>query len=139
MTVSSSFLGTGWSFPPTFQRGSKSVLMVSDEEDIRSSLEVLLTTTIGERVMQPQFGCSLHRLIFAPLDATLRAYVADLVRTAILYFEPRIIVDAVNFEADRADEIEGRLLISIDYTIAGTNTRGNHVFPFDVSEATESA
>ena len=69
--------------------------MTSDEEDIRSSLRILLTTDVGERVMQPRYGCNLHRLVFEPLDTTLQAYMKDLIRTAILYFEPRIILNDV--------------------------------------------
>jgi phage baseplate assembly protein W len=129
-----SFLGTGWSFPPTFLRSSRSVVMTADEEDIRCSLEILLSTEVGERIMQPRYGCNLSRLVFEPLDLTLQAYMKDLIRTAILYFEPRIVVDDVTFELD-VDQ--GRIEISIDYTIARTNTRGNYVYPFYRAEGSE--
>lgn len=129
-----SFLGTGWGFPPTFVRGAQGVTMISDEEDIRSSLEILLSTEVGERVMQPKYGCNLHRLLFEPLDLTLQAYVKDLVKTAILYFEPRVILDDVTFEL--ASE-EGRIDIRIDYTVATTNTRNNFVYPFYIGEGTQ--
>ena len=47
------FLGTGWSFPPEFSKNEKRVKMTSGEEDIKKSLEILLTTSLGERVMLP--------------------------------------------------------------------------------------
>jgi phage baseplate assembly protein W len=125
------FLGTGWSFPPTFDRARRSVAMISDEEDIRSSLEILLSTDVGERVMQPKYGCDLRRLVFEPLDTTLQAYMKDLIRTAVLYFEPRIILDDVILVPDPG---EGRILIEVRYTIATTNTRRNFVYPFSVRE-----
>ncbi len=53
------FLGQGWGFPPEFTRSSHSVKMIAGEEDIRSSLEILLSTSIGERVMQPAYGADL--------------------------------------------------------------------------------
>ena len=134
MADQSSFLGTGWSFPPTFDRGAKSVRMISDEEDIRSSLEILLSTQVGERVMQPKYGCNLDRLVFEPLDTSLQAYMKDLIRTAILYFEPRIILDDVRLEPF---PLEGRIDIQIDYTVAATNTRNNFVFPFYKEEGSE--
>ena len=134
MAESRSFLGTGWSFPPTFVQSSHSVAMTSDEEDIRASLEILLSTTIGERVMQPKYGCNLHRLLFEPLDTTLQAYMKDLIKTAILYFEPRIILDDVILEPE---PLEGRVVIEIHYTIAGTNTRNNFVYPFYIEEGTQ--
>ncbi len=129
-----SFLGTGWGFPPTFVRGGQGVVMTSDEEDIRASLEILLSTDVGERVMQPKYGCDLKRLFFEPLDLTLQAYIKDLVETAILYFEPRIVLDDVTFEL--AAE-EGRIDIRIDYTVATTNARNNFVYPFYIAEGTQ--
>ncbi len=134
MAKERSFLGTGWGFPPTFVRGLRGVETVSDEEDIRQSLEILLSTEVGERVMQPKYGCNLHRLLFEPLDLTLQAYMKDLIKTAILYFEPRILLDDVTFELESE---EGRIDITIDYTIATTNTRNNFVYPFYLSEGTQ--
>lgn len=134
MARQTSFLGTGWGFPPTFDRSLAGVRMVSDEADIRSSLEILLSTEVGERVMQPKYGCDLHRLLFEPLDTTLQAYMQDLVRTAILYFEPRIVLNALTLEPDPE---QGRILINIDYTVASTNTRNNFVYPYYKSEGTE--
>lgn len=129
-----SFLGTGWDFPPSFDRSAGSVRMLTDESDIRSSLEILLSTDVGERVMQPRYGCNLRRLLFEPLDLTLQAYMKDLIRTAILYFEPRIILDDVVLIPE---PLEGRVVIEIHYTIAGTNTRNNFVYPFYLEEGTE--
>lgn len=54
-----SFLGTGWSFPPTFNNISGTVEMVSDEKDIFQSLHILLSTQLKERVMRSDFGCDL--------------------------------------------------------------------------------
>lgn len=108
--------------------------MISDEDDIRSSLQILLSTTVGERRMQPRYGCNLQKLVFEPSDATLQAYIKDLVRTAILYFEPRIILDNLTLEAS---PLEGRIEIVLTYTVAATNTRYNLVYPFYIAEGTE--
>lgn len=129
-----SFLGTGWDFPPAFDGGPDHVRMVSDEDDIRSSLRILLTTTVGERRMQPRYGCNLRRLVFEPADTTLQAYIKDLVRTAILYFEPRIILDDLALEPD---PLEGLIYLHLTYTVARTNTRFNVVYPFYLTDATE--
>jgi hypothetical protein len=134
MADNRSFLGTGWGFPPTFRRSTGGVDMLSAEADIQSSLEILLSTRVGERVMQPKYGCNMDRLLFEPLDTTLQAYMKDLIRTAILYFEPRIILNDVVLEPE---VLEGRILITIDYTVATTNTRNNFVYPFYVEEGVE--
>ncbi len=66
-----SFLGTGWAFPPAFDNESASVEMVSNYEDIKQSLDILLSTSLGERVMQPDYGCNLTDYIFESLNSTL--------------------------------------------------------------------
>lgn len=130
-----SFLGRGWSFPPEFNRESRSVKMLENEDDIKSSLHILLTTKLGERIMVPEYGCNLDELMFNPLNLTLKTYVADLIKTAILYHEPRI--DVKKISIDSADELNGVLMINIDYIIRSTNSRRNMVFPFYKEEGSE--
>ena len=130
-----SFLGTGWSFPPRFEKQTNKVKLVSDEDDIRESLIILLSTRPGERVMNPLYGCNLDDLLFAPLNLTLKTYVIDLIETAILYFEPRI--DLNKIEINENNDLEGELLIELDYTVRSTNTRRNLVYPFYRGEGTD--
>jgi phage baseplate assembly protein W len=133
MEISKSFLGTGWSFPPSFIKPSHEVAMLSDEPDIESSLKILLSTRQGERVMRPDYGCNLDELVFEPLTTTFKTYIKDLISTAILYYEPRIDVNRIDL--DDTGELDGRILISIDYTVRSTNSRFNFVYPFYKSES----
>lgn len=124
----SSFLGTGWGFPPFFDHLNHVVRMVDNAEDIAESIRVILNTTPGERIMQPAFGCNLTKLVFEKVDSALVAELNHIVYHALLDFEPR-----VNFiEARILDRIEldGVLHIQISYSIVITNTRHNIVFPF---------
>jgi uncharacterized protein len=130
-----SFLGTGWSFPPSFDKTLGQVEMTSEEADIRSSLHILLTTRQGERVMQPTYGCNLDALVFESMTATFRSYIRDLVKTAILYHEPRIRLNKVTLDDSR--DLEGVIVITIDYTVRTTNTRFNYVFPFYKNEGSD--
>ncbi len=130
-----SFLGTGWSFPPEFTKERKAVTMVSDEEDIRQSLEILLTTRLGERVMRPDYGGDLTDMVFEPLNVTTQTYIRTLVENAVLYHEPRIIVNDVSMVKD--GENEGVVLIIIDFTVSSTNTRRNYVYPFYLNEGND--
>lgn len=123
-----SFLGTGWAFPPEFIKLQKATKMISEEEDIKSSLHILLTTKLGERIMLPEYGCNLEELLFENLDRTLKTFVTDLIKTAILYHEPRI--DVIKIEISESDPLEGKLIIEIEYIVRATNSRINMVFPF---------
>jgi phage baseplate assembly protein W len=129
-----SFLGTGWAFPPGFNKGARNAEMVSELEDIRHSLHILLSTRPGERIMQPTFGCNLEKLMFEPLDASLKTYVEDIVKTAILYHEPRIEPEKVSIE--ESQEEPGTLYVVVDYKIRGANSRYNYVYPFYKEEST---
>ena len=129
------FLGRGWSFPPTFSKQLKEVEMTEKIKDIESSLHVLLTTSIGERVMQPRYGCNMEDLLFESLDTATKTIIIDRIKTAILFFEPRI--DAKKIELVTANELEGEILVNIEYIIPSTNSRYNFVFPFYRKEGTE--
>jgi phage baseplate assembly protein W len=135
MNENTSFLGRGWGFPPEFNKKLSEVEMSSDEKDIKESLIIILSTRVGERIMNPDFGCNLDELIFAPINLTLLTYVKDLIETAILYFESRIDLDKVNIVT--SNDIEGELLIELDYTIRSTNSRRNLVYPFYRGEGTD--
>lgn len=129
------FLGTGWSFPPTFLPAAGTVTLTSGEEDIQQSLQILLSTTLGERVMLPDYGCNLEELLFEPIDTGLQTLIYDRIRTAILYYEPRIGVDNIELLTDRITE--GVLLIEISYHVRASNSRFNYVFPFYKNEGSE--
>ena len=135
MKTNTSFLGTGWGFPPTFRKTDKGVEMIADAEDIRSSLGILLTTSIGERALQPDYGCELSKLVFEPLSTSLHAYISDLISDAILYHEPRIRPEKITLTTD---PLQGAIMISVEFTILATNTRYNHVYPYYLTEGTNS-
>lgn len=128
-----SFLGTGWNFPPTFRREWYGPEMLTGEEDVRSSIQIILSTVTGERIMLPTFGCNLQPHLFDPMNPSNVTLIEKIVREALVFHEPRIIVDQV---VATPVQFEGKLDISIDYSIITTNTRYNYVFPFYVNEAT---
>ena len=134
MAATSSFLGRGWSFPPTFTQGGGAVATVADVEDIHQSLQILLATRPGERVMQEDFGCDLHSMLFEEIDQRLVNRLKKTVADAILYHEARI--DLAEVVIRESPQEPGLLLISIAYTVRGTNSRFNLVYPFYINEGT---
>ena len=131
-----SFLGTGWAFPPEFDKDAGTVEMVSDYKDIEQSLNILLSTSLGERVMQPDYGCNLNDYMFESLSSTLIGIIKHHVENAILYYEPRIVAENVDVTAaDSFDLIEGKFSISVEYSIPQTNSRFNYVYDYYLNEA----
>ncbi len=134
--IFNSFLGTGWAFPPAFDNESGTVNMVSNEQDIRESLNILLSTSLGERVMQPKYGCNLTDYLFEPLSSSMIGFIKERVENAILFYEPRIIAEKIEVTDDGSfDLIEGKFIISVEYTIPGTNSRFNYVYDYYKNEA----
>ena len=130
----SSFLGSGWAFPPSFSPGGDDVRMSTGEKDIRQSLRILLTTQVGERIMREDFGCSLNELQFEVANHKLYRDLENMITEAIKKYEPRIKLE--NLDISEKDNSEGELLITLDYTLRATNARHNMVFPFYLNEAT---
>jgi phage baseplate assembly protein W len=129
------FLGRGWSFPPSFDAGNVRVEMLAQEADIASSLEILFSTRPGERIMLPQYGCNLDELLFENLDTRMKTLMADKIESAILYHEPRILLEKVRLDESR--ELEGVVLIEIIYRVKTTNSRFNFVYPYYKLEGTD--
>ena len=110
--------------------------MVEGAEDICQSLKILFNTTLGERVMQPRYGCDLKRYVMDPMNAAVLTFIEDLLRTAIIYHESRI--EAERLEVTPEQNI-GELRIELDYVIRGTNSRFNFVYPFYANETGQQA
>lgn len=106
--------------------------MTSQQEDIEKSLEILLTTAVGERFLQPEYGCDLSDLVFDTQNISV-PYLQDLINDAILFHEPRIELHNIEVITDPG---EGKIDIGISYTILTTNTRYNFVYPFYIQEGT---
>lgn len=128
------FLGKGWAFPPSFIKGSNSVEMVSDEKDIEQSIQIILGTIPGERMMAPEFGCSMYKYVFESKDPTHMTMLKDAVYDALLYHEPRIKVLKISLDAEESNE--NLVHIHIDYKVIITNSRSNIVFPYYLKEGT---
>ena len=129
-----SFLGTGWSFPPSFNKHTKSVDMVSDEIDISQSLKIILFTDLGSRIMRPDFGSDVKNFTFESINKGSIARLSDVVEGAINRHEPRIDLEKVDI--DHSNAVDGKLLIQLTYMIKSVNVRTNAVFPFYIKEGT---
>jgi phage baseplate assembly protein W len=125
------FLGVGLAFPPAVN--SKGALAtVAYEEDIRQSIPIILSTNPGERVMRPDFGAGLRDFVFEPANTTTINRVATRVQEALIDFEPRIDVLAVDVTLD--PDTKSTLFIQITYRVRANNSIANLVFPFYLEE-----
>jgi uncharacterized protein len=92
--------------------------MVEEHASIRQALMLLLSTLPGERVMRPDYGCDLFRLVFAPNDDTTAGLAIHYVRWAVTRWESR--VDILRVDAERSSEAPEHLEITLEYRVRAT-------------------
>ena len=132
MADNKSFMGRGFKFPFCIDPYTNRVAMVSAEDDIRESIEIILRTNLGERVMLPEFGTSAGEFIFSDSRPENNAALVSSVRDALEQWEPRISNVEARALPNRGSK--GMVEISIKYTVRTTNNQFNMVYPFYMME-----
>lgn len=126
------FLGSGWSFPITFNAHNATVDMVSNDACIEQNMIMLLSTRQGERLMYPAYGHQLYQMIYEDIDETLLYRMKEHIYYIFMIHEPRVTLEdvAITFK----DEKENIIYIELQYLIRETNTRTNLVYPYYLIE-----
>lgn len=68
--------------------------------DIKNSINRILKTPLGSRVMRPEFGSNLYLLRDRNFDDTFKVLATKYIYEAINKNEPRVKVHSVDFEID---------------------------------------
>lgn len=128
------FLGAGMKFPPQIDPGTGRFMVSEREQSVKESVYLILMTNQGERWLEPGFGSQMMSYTFMDTSPTMLRMMSDELRDLILRQEPRI----SNIDIDIDPEAkEGCLIVSIEYTVAATNSLENIVFPFYLNAARE--
>jgi len=127
------FLGRGWGFPIAVETDRGLIKTVEYEKDIKESIVIILSTSKGERVMRPDFGCGIHDLLFGAISMSLITQIKEMVSDALRKYEARI--ELLLIDVDVSDSLNGFLNIRLDYSIRATNQKDNFVYPFYFKEA----
>ncbi|TCN32786.1 hypothetical protein EV644_12420 [Kribbella orskensis] len=125
MTVEA-WVGRGPEFPVR-PGGDGAMGYVGGETVIRQSIETILDTEPGERVMRPEFGCGLRRYLMEPNTAATRASMQQDIEDAIRIWEPRIQLTNV---AVTPGEDPSMVWIEIAYLRLVDRRADNLVYPF---------
>lgn len=106
------------------------IATIEKDASIRQAILLLLATRPSERVMRPDYGCDLHKLVFAPNDDTTAGLAIHYVKKAIDRWEPRI--EILHIDATRNEEIPERLEIRLDYQVKNRSTPDHLMFSFSL-------
>jgi uncharacterized protein len=107
------------------------VEMVEEADSIRQAIFILITTIPGERVMRPDYGCLVHRLVFSPNDDTTAGLGIHYVRQALERWEPRI--EIIRLDAGRNPDLAEMLDLILDYRVRATQQLDSLNFSFNLS------
>ena len=138
--VERELVGVGWHFPvrvdlrrryelDSLSRARGGIALARYGADIEQAIRIILATRPGERRMRPTFGCQIHELVFAPMNATTFGYMRRYVEEALAQWEPRIDVASVEVASSPQD---GWVDITIGYQIRSTKDDRTLVHPFYV-------
>jgi len=120
-------IGRGWAFPPRVGPNG-GLLLTNERNELNEALHVILSTSPGQRVMRPTFGCRLHELVFAPNDSQTAAQARRFVEEALGMWEPRVNVLNIRVYPDPRERF--RLVIEVDYEVKATRDQRTLVYPF---------
>ena len=107
------------------------VEMVEGDDAVRQAVLLLLSTIPGERVMRPDYGCDLYRLVFSPNDDTTAGLAIHYVRRALERWEPR--VEIVRLDAGRNAERPELLEVLLEYRVRATQRVQALTFSVDLA------
>jgi phage baseplate assembly protein W len=126
---STEFLGKGLAFPIDVDQNG-SLKFSSYQKSVEESITIILSTQKGERMMNPDFGCRIHELLFKPNSAQTHALAEKYVIEALRKWENRIVLKEVKINSIELNKI----LIDVEYQLKDTNSFYNFVYPFYLIE-----
>src|SRR6516165_6119988 len=123
--IADQWLGTGIRFP--LLPVNQALGYLSGMELIQQSVEIILDTEPGERIMLPAFGCGLRRYLMQPNTLSTRTAMREDIATALATWEPRIRVSNVTVTAGEDPSL---VWIEIAYVRLADLRPDNLVYPF---------
>lgn len=112
------------------------IAMAEDGRAVRQSILLLLSTRPGERLMRPDYGCWLHRLVFAPNDAGTAGLAIHYVKEALRRWEPRVSILRLDAGANLHGTGDVTVLdIVLEYRIRRTHWEDRLAIGYDLHGA----
>lgn len=125
--MTTEIIGRGWAFPPRIGP-SGGLLLTNDRSELNEAIQIVLSTSPGQRVMRPSFGCRLQELVFAPNNSQTAAQARRFVEEALGMWEPRI--EILDIQVFPNPDKRFELVIEILYEVRATRDQRTLVYPF---------
>ena len=121
---------TSWQFPPSFKQPGVSPEVVEGEASIDQSIYVVLSTQVGERLLDTSYGSNLSNYLFENIDDMILSDIREDVARAIEQYETRVILEEIQF--DTGDIYDNRLNIQISYQVEDSDNLRTMTYPMEL-------
>jgi phage baseplate assembly protein W len=99
----------------------------STKDQIKSNLINLLLTYKGERVLNPQFGADLPRLLFEPINNDTLIKIENQIVTSVSTYIPEIIITNIEITPDTD---KNTIYVNVIYQLKLSGTTDNIIIDF---------
>ena len=109
----------GVDLPMDNAQGSALASTYYTRDQVKANFRSVLSTMIGERVMQPTFGTYLYNFLFEPITEELKhKQIYDEIKRCATLWVPQISVEAIEFPINVKEQT---ITVKVKYTIPQQN------------------
>lgn len=112
---------TGWKYPFNISKKHGRVEISGLKNNIRESVEIILRTEPGERLLHPTFGTRLRQFLFEGLNTQTEEMIRREIIHSLGMWEERI--QDIQVEADMRRAGQGELRVTVKYRVIGSDER----------------
>jgi phage baseplate assembly protein W len=81
----------------------KDLVALFDANSVLNSIKNILTTTPGQKLLNPLFGLDLRNYLFEPVTTTRAFFIAQDILTGLVFQEPRVNINNINIQPNPDD------------------------------------
>ena len=94
----------------------------------KSNLQNLILTKKGERLMQPEFGCDIWKIIFEPIiEGDIESKIENSILDAVNAWLPYLNIDTILFDYDDNDIDTNKIQLEIQFSLKSNSSVGASV------------
>ena len=94
----------------------------------KSNLQNLILTRKGERLMQPEFGCDIWKIIFEPIiEGDIESKIENSILDAVNTWLPYLNIDTILFDYDDNDIDTNKIQLEIQFSLKSNSNVGASV------------
>ena len=94
----------------------------------KSNLQNLILTKKGERLMQPEFGCDIWKIIFEPIvEGDIESKIENSILDAVNTWLPYLNIDTILFDYDENDIDTNKIQLEIQFSLKSNSNVGASV------------